>query len=224
MRRYKQKARRWPRRKEKRFQCHVEVPDNTCQELLDGVWHLDWSSTAGYRGVPPDPYVNYWSDCVQTANQPDLMLDDRRIAVALVGCVRDRLNVEIKDVKEQIRQELCIHVPGKVNASEDEAQTALEFATSLWMHVLLDFTDCSTKTLRDIVQESLPERSDPNTVNGSLGEDLCVKSLRRKGGIRVQWTNNLCEHLTCYEDTVKVFRNSSMLRALSEAAISDPQR
>lgn len=223
MKGYRVKVRKWRRRKDRRFQCHVDVDDDTCRDLLDGVWQFDWKSTAGYHGIPPDPYMNHWSDCVELAGHPDLMLYDRSIAVAMVDCVRAGLDERIEDLQEKARQQLCKNLPNKPNISDAEALAALEFATSLWMHIRLELKGSQAGSLRDAIQGKLPRWSDPDSVSGSVEEDLCVKHLWRKGGIRVEWTNNICEHLQVNHDRVKVLRNSSMLRSLLEIAKSDPQ-
>lgn len=232
MQRFKSKARKWSRRREKRFRCHVKVEDVTCQELLNGVWQLEWKSTAGYRGIPPDPYMNHWSDCkdvaddecAQLANQPDLQLYDRHIAIAIVECVRNGLDAHIEDLTEVIRQELCKLIADRTDISEEEAQIALKFAVLLWAHVPLQLTSVSTGSVREMIQKTLPQKPVPADVTAILGEDFCVKSLWRKGGIRVVWTDDICEHLISHQNTVKVFRNASMLRSFSKVARSDPRR
>lgn len=191
---------------------------------MEGVWHLDWNSASARPRVPPNPYISHWSDCVNDVNDDDLKLDDRRVALAIVDCLREGLDKGLDVLKEQIRGELLKTGAINIQITDDHSLVALTFAVSLWTHSTIDFAKWSSESLREILRASLPARTDPVDVCGILDNDFCAKNLWRKGGIQVIWTNDIREHLSCDQDTVKVFRNSSMLRSLHDTAMADPSR
>lgn len=210
------------RRRNRRFECHYGVDNIACHELMRGVWQLDWDYTPGYRGVPPNPYMKHWENCVLGADDDGvLQLQDRGTVIALVGLIKHRLDDDISKIKDAI----CTHYDSVSNSalklSDQQAELALRFATKLWLHASPNLSTRAPSSFRLVIKACLPERSNPNKISGHLTNDLCAKHLWRKAGIQIVWTDEIEQHLTSYKGrTLNVFRNSSMLRALQQ----DPNR
>ncbi|ERF72891.1 hypothetical protein EPUS_08699 [Endocarpon pusillum Z07020] len=213
------------RRRNRRFECHQDVANVVCQGVMMGVWQLDWDYQKAHRGVPPDPYMKHWENCVIDAADDDevLQLQDRGTVIALVGLVKHRLDDDISKIKDAI----CAHYDSvsksTLKLSDQQAELALSFATKLWLHASPDLSTRGPSSFRLVIKACLPERSDPNKISGHLTNDFCAKHLWRKGGIRIVWTDEIEKHLTSHKGrTLHVFRNSSMLRALQQDPNSDP--
>lgn len=211
------------RRRNRRFECHRAGVDKVaCHELMTGVWQLDWDYKTASRGVPPDPYLNHWENCVISADDDEaLKFEDRGTVIALVGLIKARLDDDISTIKDAIRSHYATACNPPLQLSGQQAELTLRFATRLWLHASPDLSVRGPASFRAAVQACLPRRSDPSNVSGHLTNDFCAKHLWRKGGLQIVWTDDIEQHLTSYKGrTLNVFRNSSMLRALQQ----DPQR
>ncbi|KAF7504418.1 hypothetical protein GJ744_002222 [Endocarpon pusillum] len=212
------------RRRHRRFECHQDVDNVVCHELMRDVWQLEWDCKKASRGVPPDPYMKHWVKCVLGADEDELevlQLQDRVTVIALVELVKHRLDDDISKIKDAI----CAHYDSvsKSTLSDQQAELALGFATKLWLHASPDLSTRGPSSFRLVIKACLPERSDRNKISGHLTNDFCAKHLWRKGGIQIVWTDEIEQHLTPYKGrTLNVFRNSSMLRALQQDPNSDP--
>jgi len=201
------------RHKQRRFKNHQHVDNVVCQELLSRVWLLDWQYTPQYGGVPPDSYISHWEDCAHAADDPELLCEEHAVAIGLTDLMKDRLDEDVKDILEHIRQNYPVTTTTVLDLTDDQARTAMKFAISLWLHVSPDLGSANS-TLRAAIRSRVPQRSDPKQISDCLTDDFCAKHLSRKGGIRIEWTDEIESHLLSNRRTVKVFRNHSMLLAL----------
>jgi hypothetical protein len=212
---------RFGRRRNRRFKCHQVVDSAACQELLRGVWQLDWDYKTANPGVPPDPYMKHWENCVLNADDDDLQLEDRGTVISLAGLIKQRLDDDISEIKDAISVHYNSVSNSTLKLSDQQSEQALRFATKLWLHASPDLSAMGASSFRAAIKARLPERSDPSKISGRLTSDFCAKHLWRKGGIRVEYTNEIEQHLFLFESRILyVFRNSSMLRALQQ----DPTR
>jgi hypothetical protein len=190
-----------------------------CQEILQDVWQLKWEPELAPHTVPPNPYIDYWINCVLEADQPNLCLDDRRIAMGLVRHVKSGLRETLPVLKESIEGVYPDQDGSPVTVSREDTGTALAFAIRLWLHVhpKIDWKCPPSTALHDIVRDCIPEPAASSTIiEGRLSNDFCAKHLWRKGGLDVRWTDDISQHLLLHERHIYVFRHSNSLRALYE--------
>jgi hypothetical protein len=206
-------------RRNRRFRCPPGMEQAACQEILQDVWQLKWEPELAPHTVPPNPYIDYWINCVLEADQPNLCLDDRRIAMGLVRHVKSGLRETLPVLKESIEGVYPDQDGSPVTVSSEDTGTALAFAVRLWLHVRpkIDWKCPPSTALHDIVRDCIPEPADSTTIiEGRLSNDFCAKHLWRKGGLDVRWTDDISQHLLLHERHIYVFRHSNSLRALYE--------
>lgn len=202
------------KRNQRRYRCHHKIANDTCKEFLEKVWQLDWDPTVTHDGIPPDPYVEHWINCVVEADDADLELHDHKVAVHLVEVLKQNLDTEVAKLVQIICQTYPTTSANSMVVSEAQAVVALRFASSLYLHFIPSLSNTVPASIRGLLKDSLPPRSNPTTISGQLTEDFCAKHLWRKGGIKILWTNELDKHLTCLRrEAVYVFRHSSVLRS-----------
>lgn len=206
-------------RRNRRFRCPPGMEKAACQEILHDVWQLKWEPELAPHTVPPNPYIDYWINCVLEADQPNLCLDDRRIAMGLVRHVKSGLRETLPVLKESIEGVYPDQDGSPVTVSSEDTGIALAFAIRLWLHVhpKIDWKCPPSTALHDIVRDCIPEPADPSTIiEGRLSNDFCAKHLWRKGGLDVRWTDDISQHLLLHERHIYVFRHSNSFRALYE--------
>lgn len=213
-------------RKERRFRCPRHVDKTTCEHVLRDVWALDWNANGSYQGVPPNPYLDYWANCVQEAHDPDLMLDDSYVAVGLVSLVRAGLN----DTVDTVRDRIVANYPCRPNnpallLSKDQGSRAFTFAMQLWLHIRLEHNAATApQTVKQVAHAALPKSATTTTkgtvIDGRLTADFCAEQLSRAGGIYIRWTDDISQHLHLEGNTLHVFRHSGLLRALRDSPSS----
>ncbi|KAK5084258.1 hypothetical protein LTR05_005334 [Lithohypha guttulata] len=208
------------RRRRRRLKPHRKVDNNVCRELLREVWQLDWQFTPKYAGVPPNSYLGHWEDCIVAAgDDPTLSLEEHVVAISLTRIIKDSLDKQLDEIQNDFRSNYPVQLTSQL--SDEQVQTAVSFATSLWLHISLDFSSPSL-TFKQAVRNCVPEKTDPKSITGELSHDFCAKHLSRKTGISIDWTDKIEEHLTCDESSIKVFRSYSMLLAVQRQPQRDP--
>jgi len=223
-------ARRLRALRGRRFKNHQNLDNTACQELLKDVWRLDWKYSPVYSGAPPDPYLIHWKNCVNAANEfandSHLLLSDRVVAIGLVNILKDKLDENPIAIQQHIRSNYPVAATTTTTTTtpppqmtDEQAQAALVFATTLWLHASPDLTS-ATSSFRAAIQSCVPPRTDPANISGLLPPDFCAKHLSRKGGFSIVRTDQIERHLNSYKGTIEVFCNSSMLLALQE----DPKK
>lgn len=212
----------------RRFKNHQNLENKACQELLKEVWCLDWNYSPVNSGVPPDPYLIHWKNSVNAANEfandPDLSLSDRGVAIGLVNILRAKLDEHPSAIEEHFRSSCPVAATTTPTSTppqltNEQARAALIFARTLWLHASPDLMS-ATSSFRAAVQGCVPPRTDPANISGLLSPDFCAKHLSRTGGFSIVRTDRIERHLNSYKGTIEVFCNSSMLLALQQ----DPQK
>ena len=208
------KKKRTIRQRHRRYVCQGSLDENVCKELLSGVWNLEWTNDHLNTNVPPNPYVEHWTNCVIEANDEDLLLDDREVAIGLVDVVKNDGGNECTTILRNIA-DMYAAFPGQpLQLTDEQAITALRFALGWWLHVFPCTNQSWSLQLQEVVNEHVPERT-ITQAEGHLSYDFCARHLVRKGGFNIVWTDRVDEHLTVTRgQSIRVFRHSSMLRSL----------
>jgi hypothetical protein len=125
--------------------------------------------------------------------------------VDLVGASRDK-------PIEQIRDDIRAADPKWMvsTADRDSLLAALEFVIRLWLFIKPQLAD-GTRLLSQVVAAERPQT--PPKQQRSR-----AKSLTRKGGIKIEWTSYLSDHLTFVgKARLRVFRHVAALRKYSQS-------
>ena len=135
---------------------------------------------------------------------------DRNDIIDLVEVVGANRDQPIARIKDAIRQ---AHLKWMIPATDDDsALAALDFVVRLWLFIEPSLED-ATWTLSKVVFAALPERAAFQQNSSYLTRDFCAKSLTRKGGIKIEWTSYLAEHLSLVgKSRLRVFRHVSALQ------------
>lgn len=176
-------------------------------DLLGGVWGLD-------MGPRVAGYIQYYHDLFSGIIFSGLSLKTPKQVVELVQFVRDRQSKTFSD----IRNELVTANPEWVNGHIDDvsAQQIFEFVIRLWLFTEPRVDDLQ-KDVKHVVHESLPGKSVPEP--GMLSSDFSAKTLTRKAGIRLVYTNCLSDHLKFVgKSQLMIFCHASVLRQYPESS------
>lgn len=210
------------RRGARRYRCPQSIKPETCEEILQSVWDITWSSQE--QDVPPTAYIDFWEQCVQDVDDPDLMLDERSTVRQLVRFTRKNLSDTPQQLCDNIQAQYPIWSSSQVVIDDDQAWEALRFSVKLWAHI--ETTDASVwrssgQTLAELITTSMPK---PSTAHNShrLDRNFSAHQLSKAGGLQLRWTDNICDHLKLSEGTVLVFRHSSWLANLEHSPKDDP--
>lgn len=207
-----------------RFNCPSDVEQEVCAEVMQGVWALKWDpSTTKDSEAPPQPYIDLWRNCVETADDEALCLHNRFVAVRLVNLVRNNAHEKI----EEIRESIATKYPDRgsiqglmLNAiNHDQATIALAFAVKMWLHLPFTYNFAKPQTLTEWAREQVPlKASKDQIIPGTLSSDFCISHFKRKGGMTIIWEDDISQHLKVDKDKgIHVFRHSAMLTAMGRS-------
>lgn len=215
------------RSKHVRFDCPSDVEQDVCAEVMQGVWSLKWDpSPTKHSDAPPQPYIDLWKNCVETAADETLCLHNRFVAVQLVTLVRNNAQEKL----EVIRDCIAANYPDRGSVQglklstidEEQAATALAFAVKMWLHLPFRFyfnKPQTTPTLAEWAMEQLPSKAPKGQIiPGTLSSDFCISHFKRKGGMNVIWEDDISQHLKVDQDKgIHIFRHSAMLTAMERS-------
>jgi hypothetical protein len=152
------------------------------------------------------------------------LLDDRRLLPDRITSLRESNTQSadvisfITDLKSKtnsslgtIRTWLQTNPPRwlQPNPSQQNVDKILTFAAKLWLFTRLDLSN-------DQLTLEAAAKSQINKIKGVETKtfvwlDFSADTLTRKGGFRIKWTSDLCEHLT--------FDSNSVIRVFSHASV-----
>jgi hypothetical protein len=180
--------------------------DELSRALLLGVWGLTFGHDVNYSAAYTDHCKNL---LVLLSGHASTQIDRNDIIdiVELVGARRDKPIGQIQDEIRVADPKWMISA-----ADDDSALAALDFVIRLWLFIKPDLGHGS-RTLAQVVAAELPPPAAPQLKSGNLACDFCAKSLTRKGGIKIEWTSYLSDHLTFVgKGRLRVFRHVSALQ------------
>jgi hypothetical protein len=202
-------------RRARRYKCPSSVDSLACEHVLRDVWGLDWTSTGEHQQVPPRPYMDFWGDCVQQTQEPELRLDEREVAIDLVVLVKAGMLLTPRQICQQVEAHFMRRPDLQQSMNNEKAWKALAFALRLWLHVIIpDAWKQSDRPLQDLLA-ALLRRPTVSKTGDRLESDFCAGQLSRAGGFRIRPTDDLTQHLKMREGYILVFRHSSWLETLS---------
>ena len=185
--------------------------DDLSLALLLGVWGL----TFGHDVHHPAAYIDHCRNLLDLlAGHSSSQIDRKDIIdlVELVGASRDKSIEHIRDEIKAADPKWMISA-----ADNDSPLAALEFVIRLWLFIKPQLSD-GTRTLSQVVAVELPQHRTSQHNPGHLARDFCAKSLTRKGGIKIEWTSYLSDHLTFVgKARLRVFRHVAALRKYSQS-------
>jgi hypothetical protein len=206
------------------FEMHINPPrlqlrkrgaktsiDDLSLSLLLGVWGL----TFGHDVHHPAAYIDHCRNLLDLlAGHSSSQIDRKDIIdlVELVGASRDK---SIEQIKGDIR---AANAKWMISAVDnDSLLAALEFVIRLWLFIKPQLAD-GTRTLPQVVALELPQHRTSQHSPGHLTRDFCATSLTRRGGIKIEWTSYLSDHLTFVgKARLRVFRHVAVLRKYSQS-------
>jgi hypothetical protein len=184
--------------------------DLSCALLL-GVWGLIVGRDVHYCAA----YTDHCSSLLGLLSGQSCSQMDRNDIIDLVGVVGASLDKSVGQMKHDVRAVdpkwmIC-------EADDDSIVASLDFVIRLWLFIRPQFGDDS-RTLSQVVASQLPARATHQPQSIHLTRDFCAKSLTRKGGIKIEWTSYLSDHLTFVgKARLRVFRHVAALRKYSQS-------
>lgn len=184
------------------------------RELLLGVWDINPSINVEHFAYP---YMTHCNELRSLFEDDGLSQANRTDIVDLVKLVKRSLNDNIKEIEDGIRKAKFRWI--NPLAGDDSIRNTLDFAIRLWLFIEPDLSNESL-TLSEVVARCLPSHSSKNDESSSyLPVDFCEKSLTRKGGLKLEWTSYLPDHLTfAGKSRLRVFRHASAIQKHSKSA------
>jgi hypothetical protein len=209
------------------FAMHIHVPrlqlrrrgrkcsaDDLSCALLLGVWGLNFGYEVHYSAA----YTDHCRNLLGLLDGYSYSQIDRNDIIALVQLVDADRDKSIAQIRDDIR---AADPKWMISGADDDSTlAALDFVVRLWLFIKPGL-EHGTRTLSQVVAAELPERTTlqrkPDHLP-HLSRDFCAKSLMRKGGIKIEWTSYLSDHLTFVGKTrLRVFRHVSALKKYSQS-------
>jgi len=210
------------------------------RELLLGVWDLNHSTNLQHYA---HPYLTHCNELRSLFEEDGLSKANRTDIVELVKLVKCNQNKTIEEIEDEISN-ANFHWINPLTR-DDSIRNTFDFAIRLWLFIEPDLSDRSL-TLPEVVERCLPRRfqkaEKSHTVSTTtwsisalassgrplkdedsspyLPVDFSEKSLTRKGGIKLEWTSYLADHLSfAGKSRLRVFRHASAIRQYSNPSI-----
>jgi hypothetical protein len=179
--------------------------------LLLGVWGL----TFGHDVHHPAAYTDHCKNLLDLLTGHSSSQIDRNDIINLVELVDASRDKPIEQIRDDIR---AADPKWMISAIDnDSLLAALEFVIRLWLFIKPQLAD-GTRTLSQVVAAELPQCKTSQHNPDHLSRDFCAKSLTRKGGIKIEWTSYLSDHLTFVgKARLRVFRHVAALRKYSQS-------
>lgn len=176
--------------------------------LLSGVWGLTIGHDVHYFAA----YIDHCKNLLSGHSSSQI---DKNDIIDLVGLVCANRDKPIAQIGDRIR---VADPKWMIPAADDGSILAtLDFVIYLWLFIKPQLED-GTRTLSQVVAEKLPKRMELPYTPGRLSRDFCAKSLTRKGGVKIEWTSNLSDHLTFVGNArLRLFRHVSALQKYSRS-------
>jgi hypothetical protein len=169
--------------------------DDLSLALLLGVWGL----TFGHDVHHPAAYIDHCRSLLDLLAGHSSSQIDRKDIIDLVELVSASRDKPIEQIRDEIR------------AADPK------WMIRLWLFIKPQLSD-GTQTLSQVVAAELPQHRTSQQNPGHLTRDFCAKSLTRKGGIKIEWTSYLSDHLTFVgKARLRVFRHVAALRKYSQS-------
>ena len=179
--------------------------------LLSGVWGLTFGHDIHHSAA----YIDHCRNLLDLLAGHSSSQIDRKDIIDLVELVSGSPDRPIEQIRDDIR---ATDSKWMISAADsDSLLAALEFVIRLWLFIKPQLAD-GTRTLSQVVAVELPQRRSPLHNPGHLTRDFCAKSLTRKGGIKIEWTSYLSDHLTFVgKERLRVFRHVAALQKYSQS-------
>jgi hypothetical protein len=202
-----------PRLQLRRRGTKYSADDLSCALLL-GVWGLNFGYDVHYSAAYTDHCKNLLG-LLEGHSHSQIDRNDIIALVQLIDADRDKSIAQIRDDIRAADPKWMIS-----GADDDSTLAALKFIVRLWLFIKPELKD-GTRTLSQIVAAKLPKRAAPQHKPdhmSHLSHDFSAKSLTRKGGIKIEWTSYLSDHLTFVgKARLRVFRHVSALQKYSRS-------
>jgi hypothetical protein len=185
--------------------------DDLSRALLLGVWGLTFGCDVHHSTA----YTDHCRNLLSLLEGHSSSQVDRNDIIDLVELVSANQDKPVVQIRDEIR---APDLKWMVSPADDDSTlAALDFAIRLWLFIKPVLED-GTRTLCQVVTAELPERTARRHYYGHLSRDFCAKSLTRKGGIKIEWTSYLSDHLTFVgKARLRVFRHVSALQKYSQS-------
>lgn len=192
-------------------------------KLLKELWSLNPPGSRSSRALRQYQAMSYFNHYEKVLHGLDGERSNLKKAenqsekvVALVKLVRGHWEQRstTAEAHESIKKQATSYLLNPVDESVDEV---FKFALQMWLFVSLNVSS-SQGTIQDAVrthvQTVLPAQNGEPAADLRLSEDFSVWSMARKTGLKVEFTNDLTEHLKIDPNakfTIKVFGCASAL-------------
>ena len=185
--------------------------DDLSRALLFGVWGLTFGHDVHYFAA----YTDHCRNLLGLLTGHSASQADRNDIVELVEVVSADRDKPVAQIRDAIRK---ADPKWMISAADDESTlAALDFVVRLWLFVKPNLED-GTRTLSQAVAAELPEQAAFQQNSGHLSRDFCAKNLTRRGGIKIEWTSYLSDHLTFVgKARLRLFRHVSALQKYSRS-------
>ena len=188
------------------------------RKLLEELWgqHLRPVDSAYINHC----YAKHYTRLLQNAKLIDgsrLRKPTREGVVQLVAQLKLLGNSSIKDVKSEIQRQQTLW-PWMCPCDDKTAEQAISFAVQMALFVKPKLENPDI-TLESAVKTALADKC--LKLKGQLSADFSAKSLERKGGMQIEWTSRLDEHLTFTygtKDHLRIFRHETAIEQYRNSA------
>ena len=173
-----------------------------------------WGAQGGLSAKDCSAFLNHYFAQLSLVDFYDLTIETHRDVVDLVTFVRDRKSSTLRVLKDSLNQVR----PRWLGATPMAAVAAVELAVHIWLMIEMDDWG-EDETLVEFISGTFPTTMSTPSYE-KLPTSFNAYSLDRVGGIAIEWTSSLADHLKLNEDSshLSVYQQPSFLRCYQNQA------